>query len=120
MRLLPFALKIQGSRDKSPQVSRGHQLNAPAVDPTRALSRQSGTPSAEDCYLPLKELARYCGLCVRTIRGYLTSPSDPLPHYKIGGKILVRRSDFDAWTARFRVVSSDGLDAVVANIMNGF
>jgi hypothetical protein len=26
----------------------------------------------------------------------------PLPAYQIAGKILVRRSEFDAWMARFR------------------
>lgn len=53
-------------------------------------------------YLPLKSLAQYGGLSVRTLRGYLIHPAHPLPHYRIGGKILVKRSEFDAWAQRFR------------------
>jgi Helix-turn-helix domain len=70
-------------------------------------------------YLPLVGLARYAGLSVRTLRGYLTHPSRPLPHYRIGGKILVRRSDFDAWAAGFRAVAPDRVSALVADALEG-
>ncbi len=55
----------------------------------------------DDAYLPLRALARYAGLSVRTLRSYLVHGSSPLPHYRIGGRVLVRRSEFDAWAARF-------------------
>jgi excisionase family DNA binding protein len=57
----------------------------------------------DDGYLPLKALARYSGLSVRTLRRYLTDASRPLPSYRIGGKVLVRRAEFDAWAKQFRV-----------------
>ena len=72
-----------------------------------------------DCYLPLRELSAYAGLSVRTLRGYLTHPSRPLPHYRIGGKILVRRSDFDAWATAFRTVATERLSALVAETLEG-
>lgn len=56
-----------------------------------------------DALLPLAGLSRYAGLSVRTLRTYLTDRTRPLPHYRVGGKILVRRSEFDAWVSQFRV-----------------
>jgi excisionase family DNA binding protein len=50
-----------------------------------------------DPYLSLKALASYSGLSVRRLRDLLSDPAHPLPHYKVGGKILVRRSSFDRW-----------------------
>ncbi|PYM41491.1 MAG: hypothetical protein DME12_11490 [Candidatus Rokuibacteriota bacterium] len=42
----------------------------------------------------------------RTLREYLDHPARPLPHYRVGGKILVRRSEFDTWVAHFRQADS--------------
>ena len=55
-----------------------------------------------DPFLSLKALANYSGLSVRTLREYLTDSVNPLPHYRVGGKILVRRSEFDGWIATYR------------------
>jgi hypothetical protein len=60
-----------------------------------------------DAYLPLKKLSAYAGLSVRRLRDYLTDPARPLPFYRFGGKILVRRSDFDAWAAQFRCADDE-------------
>jgi len=68
-------------------------------------------------YLPLKALATYAGLSVRTLRAYLTHPAHPLPHFRIGGKILVLRSDYDAWASRFRSNVAPVVDEVVDDIM---
>jgi hypothetical protein len=59
--------------------------------------------AALDPYLSLRALAAYSGLSVRTLRGYLgLSPDQALPCYRAGGKILVRRSEFDAWMEQYR------------------
>ena len=63
------------------------------------------TVASGDAYLPLKALTPYSGLGLRTLRAYLHDPSRPLPHFRVGGKILVRRQDFDAWVSQFRVVA---------------
>jgi excisionase family DNA binding protein len=57
-----------------------------------------------DPYFSLKALATYSDLSVRTLRAYLDDFSHPLPHYRVGGKILIRRSEFDAWIAAYRRV----------------
>lgn len=71
-----------------------------------------------DRYLPLKELAGYAGLGVRTLRVYLTDRARPLPHYRFGGRIAVRQSEFDAWAAQFRVTPQAVLiDALVDDVV---
>ena len=44
-------------------------------------------------------------------------PRHPLPHYRVGGKILVRRSEFDAWIAAYRQVGDTDVDRIVAAVM---
>lgn len=70
-------------------------------------------------YLSLKDLSAYSGMSKRGLRQALTDPVHPLPHYRPGGgKVLVRRSEFDQWLARFRRDRSD-VDALVSEIAKG-
>jgi hypothetical protein len=56
-----------------------------------------------DPLLSLKALAAYSSIAPRTLRQYLElAPEDALPCYRLPGKILVRRSEFDGWIARYR------------------
>jgi Helix-turn-helix domain len=56
-----------------------------------------------DPFLSLRALAGYSGLSVRTLRAYVDAvPDEALPCYRLPGKIVVRRSEFDAWLERFR------------------
>lgn len=70
-------------------------------------------------YVSLKDLATYSGLSKRTLRGYLTHAAWPLPHYRIGGKILVRRSEYDAWVVTFRATPPEMVSALVNDVMAG-
>lgn len=73
-----------------------------------------------DPYLTLKAAAEYSGISVRALRAALTEPMHPLPCYRPGGrggKVLVRRSEFDAWMAHFRAVGDPDLDAIVNEVM---
>lgn len=72
-----------------------------------------------DAYMPLRLLATYSGLSVRTLRSYLVDRGSPLPHYRIGGKVLVRRSEFDAWASRFRVSTTGAVDGLVREVLDG-
>jgi excisionase family DNA binding protein len=73
-----------------------------------------------DSYLTLRALAKYSGLSVRTLRNHLTNASSPLPHYRIGGKLLIRRSDFDEWAMRFRVNVPGNVDAILDDVLKGW
>ncbi|MGC3973910.1 MAG: hypothetical protein QM771_05940 [Nitrospira sp.] len=55
-------------------------------------------------YLDLKSLAVYSSCSVRWLRDRLTDSAVPLPFYRVGGKILVSKADFDAWMASFRIM----------------
>ncbi len=70
-----------------------------------------------DPYLSLKALASYSGLSVRKLREALTDPLHPLPCYRVGGRIVTRRSEFDAWMKRFRQVGRPELDTLVDEIV---
>lgn len=74
-----------------------------ADDPSsRLVSERVVIATDLDPFLPLRAVAAYAGLSVRTLRQYLELPPDQaLPCYRVGGKILIRRSEFDAWIARF-------------------
>jgi lambda repressor-like predicted transcriptional regulator len=70
-----------------------------------------------DPFVSLRALATYSGLSVRTLRAYLTDPSHPLPCYRIGGKIVVRRSEYDTWAARYRQVGQQDVDRIVSDVL---
>jgi excisionase family DNA binding protein len=48
-------------------------------------------------WLDLKALTRYASISERTMRQWIHRASNPLPAVRVGGKILVRRSEFDRW-----------------------
>jgi excisionase family DNA binding protein len=90
----------------------------------RSMRRPSGPSVGEividvslDPYLSLRALASYSGLSVRTLRGYLADPTHPLPCYRVGGKLLVRRSEFDAWIAAFREYGRTDVTEVVEEVL---
>ncbi len=69
-----------------------------------------------DPFLSLRALAAYSGLGVRTLRAHLSDLRRPLPYYRVGGKILVRCSEFDAWLSAFRRVGPADVDRIVAEV----
>ncbi len=55
-----------------------------------------------DPFLSIKGLAGYASLSRRTLQDLLNAPKDPLPSFRVGGKILIRKSEFDKWMTRRR------------------
>jgi hypothetical protein len=56
-----------------------------------------------DPLMDLRALAGYSSLSVRTLRGYIELPPDEaLPCFRLPGKLLVRKSEFDRWLERYR------------------
>jgi hypothetical protein len=70
-----------------------------------------------DPFLSLRALAAYSGLSVRKLRDYLDAAMHPLPHYRVGGKILVRQSEFDAWMSRYRQVGDVDVEQIVEDVL---
>ncbi len=60
-----------------------------------------------DNYVSMSALAGYSGLAERTLGGHIARPVHLLPHYRIGSRVVVRRSDFDQRAAQHRRVGVD-------------
>ena len=54
-------------------------------------------------FLDLRGLAAYSSLGVSTLRGYMKARRRPLPHYRMRGKVMVKRDEFDRWMLQWRV-----------------
>jgi excisionase family DNA binding protein len=67
----------------------------------------------EDRYLTLSQLANYTTLSERTLRRALTAPR-PLPHVRVGSKVLVKRSAFDRWAEAARDVTEHDPEIIEA------
>ena len=65
-------------------------------------------------FFDLKNLSIYSNLAIPTLRDYLKSG---LPHYRLKGKILVKRVDFEVWLEQFRVDSGSELSTLVEDIL---
>jgi hypothetical protein len=73
----------------------------------------------KDQFFDLKGLSVYSSLAVGTLRDYLRHGNKPVPHFKLKGKILVRKSEFDTWLEAFRVNRKQRLNGVVNEVMAG-
>lgn len=84
--------------------SRDGASGAVAVGQVRGVLAERVVVSvALDPFLSLKALSGYSGLSVRTLRAFVDlPPGEALPCYRLPGKILVRRSEFDAWMDHYR------------------
>jgi len=71
--------------------------------------------SLKDQYFDLRGLSLYSALGVGTLRDYLKSES--LPHYKLRGKILVRRSEFDLWMQNFKINKKKDINNIVDDVI---
>jgi hypothetical protein len=67
-----------------------------------------------DKLFDLKSLAEYSTLGTSTIRDYIST--ERLPAFKVKGKLLFRKSDFDLWLDSYRLTSDT--DQIVADALN--
>jgi excisionase family DNA binding protein len=69
----------------------------------------------EDCYVSLREAAAYLAISERNLRARFLA----MPHYRVGGKILFKRSELDTWMGRHKKTSSDlDLDRLATEAVN--
>ena len=73
--------------------------------------------SLKDQYFDLRGLSVYSAMAVSTLRDYIKSGN--LPAFKIKGKLLVRKSEFDLWIENFRLNKTQDLDNIVNDILSG-
>jgi excisionase family DNA binding protein len=71
---------------------------------------------SQDRYLSMPETMAYIGLSERTIRKHLPE----IPHFRVGSKLLFRKSELDAWILRYRERSDEiDLSRLVDETMEG-
>jgi excisionase family DNA binding protein len=69
-----------------------------------------------DIIYDLKQLSGYCpALKIPTLRDYIKAGE--LPHYKLKGKILIRKSEFDTWLEGYRINQTQDLSSIVDDVM---
>ena len=96
----------------------GPKASANGLEPTVS-SRPKHEHEVYREWLGLKELSRYADVSERTLRTWIHSPADPLRAVKVCGKVLVRKSDFDAYLQQHRIKTLEELnvDGIVRSIL---
>lgn len=69
------------------------------------------TIALKDQYFDLQGLSAYSSLGVGTLREHIRKGT--LPCFKVKGKILVRRSEFDLWLEGHRMSKKKEIDSIV-------
>jgi len=64
----------------------------------------------KDQYFDLPGLSVYSSIGVSTLRNHIRRG---LPSFKVGGKILVRKSEFDQWIEQFRLHKNQDISRIV-------
>ncbi len=68
-------------------------------------------------YMGLRELALYSDLSISTLRGYIRRGI--LPCFKVEGKVLVKKSEFDLWIQDYRMDNKQRIDDIVNKAVEG-
>ena len=69
-------------------------------------------------WLDLRRLTEYAAVSERTLRAWIHSPVGPLPAVRVGTKILIRRSEFDAWMECHKIttLTTADVDGIVREV----
>lgn len=70
----------------------------------------------KDQYFDLRGLCAYSSLSVPALRNYIKIG---LPSYRLQGKILVKRSEFDAWIQKYKINRSRDIQALADDALSG-
>jgi Helix-turn-helix domain len=71
-------------------------------------------------WFDLKGLEKYASASNRTLRAWIHRAFDPLPASQVGGKLRVKRCEFDRWMERQSVKRVDVgqiVDEIVSSVM---
>lgn len=71
-----------------------------------------------DCYMSLASTSVYSGMSMRMLHRHIHSSIKPLPAFKIGGKWLIKRSEFDRWAEQYRHEQPQvDLDGIIRTVL---
>lgn len=71
--------------------------------------------------MDLRALTEYASVSERTLRDWIHRLVNPLPAVRVGTKILVRKSVFDAWLESHPLTPADSvdIDAIADEVLSG-
>jgi excisionase family DNA binding protein len=70
-----------------------------------------------DSYLTLPAAARYTSLSVRVLRAAIArDQADAVPHFRVGRRVLIRKSDLDMWLSNCRISGRPGVVTALKEI----
>ena len=72
--------------------------------------------SLKDQYFDFRGLSTYSALGVGTLRDYVKTGG--LPCFRLRGKILIKKSEFDEWIETFRLNRKKELNGIVDYVLN--
>jgi hypothetical protein len=72
----------------------------------------------KDQFFDLRGLSVYSCMSVSALRLYIKRPKGSLPCFKVKGKILVKRPEFDAWMERYRMNQAQDLKAIAQEALD--
>jgi Helix-turn-helix domain len=73
-------------------------------------------PSARPEWMDLKSVKEYADVSIRTLGDWIRNSLDPLPASRVGKKMLVSRTNFDAYMERHRVQPDSLVDDIVEEV----
>ena len=68
---------------------------------------------SQDRYMGKRESAGYLGLSLRNFESRL----DQLPRYRVGSKLLFKKSELDAWMEAHRESGGDSLSSIADEVL---
>jgi len=69
----------------------------------------------KDQYFDLRGLSAYSTMGVSTLREYIKEGK--LPAYKVKGKVLIRKSEFERWIERHRMNQKKDIESIADDII---
>jgi hypothetical protein len=76
-----------------------------------------------DNYMNITALSNYSGISERKLKDLIQDPKYPLPAYKVKGSIRIKKSEFEEWISKFRLLPSDSMvvaDDIISDVMKSF
>jgi excisionase family DNA binding protein len=68
-------------------------------------------------YFTVTQAASYLSMSERTVRSLLTDVVNPIPYFKKGRLIRIRRTELDRWIETYRAVNLFNIDEVVDDVL---
>ena len=69
-----------------------------------------------DTYFDLRALSKYSTFGVSTLRVHIKK--NKLPAFRVNGKVLIRKSEFDHWIERYRINTQRAIQSIADDALN--